>query len=78
MDDHGNKCNVSGCVGGVMCGMGWCLYLERYEKQITRSNKLTRATKWTCLAPLLAVACYSTYDFTYHINRVRRDEDDGE
>ncbi len=27
---------------------------------------------------LLAVACYSTYDFTYHVNRVRRDEDDGE
>ncbi len=27
---------------------------------------------------VLAVACYSTYDFTYPINRVRRDEDDGE
>ncbi len=30
------------------------------------------------VSSLLAVACYSTYDFTYHVNRVRRDEDDGE
>ncbi len=69
MADHGNKCYVPG-----RAGMGWCLYSERHGKQITRSNKITRATKGTCLAPLLAVACYSTYDFTYHINIVRRDD----
>ncbi len=32
-------------------GMGWCLYSERHGKQITRSNKITQATKGTWLAP---------------------------
>ncbi len=41
-------------------GMGWCLYSKRNGKKITRSNKWTRATEGTCLAPLLAVACYSS------------------
>ncbi len=31
-------------------GMGWCLFSERHGKQITRSNKITRATKGTWLA----------------------------
>ncbi len=29
------------------------------------------------VSSLLVVACYSTYDLTYYINRVRREEDDG-
>ncbi len=45
-------------------GMGWCLYSERHgHGSLLASGSLLH---------------YSTYDFSYHIDRVRRDEDDGE
>ncbi len=50
MSDHGNKCYVAGCAGDVKCRDGLCLYSERHGKQITHSNKITRATKGTWLA----------------------------
>ncbi len=34
-------------------GVCWCLYSERHGKQITRSNKIMRATKGTWLASCL-------------------------
>ncbi len=55
MADHGNKCYVPGCAG-----MGWCLYSEKHGKQITRSNKITRATKGTWLAASGSLLHYST------------------
>ncbi len=54
MADNGNKCYIPGCAGDVKCsGMCWCLYSERHGKQITRSNKIMRATKGTWLASCL-------------------------
>ncbi len=51
MVDHGNKCNVPGCTGDVKCRDGSCPYSERHGKQISRSNKIARATKESWLSP---------------------------
>ncbi len=48
MADLGYKCYVPGCAGDVKCRDG--LVSVRHGKQITRSNKIMRATKGTWLA----------------------------
>ncbi len=78
MADHVNKSYVPGCAGDVKRRDGLVSVFRKTREQITRSNKITRATKGTWLAASGSLLHYSTYDFTYHINRVRRDEDDGE
>ncbi len=60
MADDGNKCYVSGCAGGVKCRDGLVSVSERHGKQITRSNKITRATKGTWLAASGSLLHYST------------------
>ncbi len=49
MADHGNKCYVPGCAGDVQCRDGLVSVFSN-GKQITRSNKITLATKGTWLA----------------------------
>ncbi len=68
--ENNTRCSHLQCETGVMfqavqgmwsAGMGRHLYSERHRKQITGSNKITRATKGTWMNVLHALLCIAVH-----------------